>query len=124
MENVKGMASKIDEIKDNFIEYLGDEYLFDYRLLNAKDFGVPQNRERFIMIGNRIGIKPGMIFNQIDCFRREPFVLRDALEGLPCLQSRKMKNQGELERKSLDTQNEISNTLTLPFIILLMGTGS
>ena len=36
MENVKGMASKIDEIKDNFIEYLGDEYLFDYRLLNAK----------------------------------------------------------------------------------------
>lgn len=71
MENVKGMASKIDEIKDNFIEYLGDEYLFDYRLLNAKDFGVPQNRERFIMIGNRIGIKPGMIFNQIDCFRRE-----------------------------------------------------
>ena len=97
MENVKGMASKIDEIKDNFIEYLGDEYLFDYRLLNAKDFGVPQNRERFIMIGNRIGIKPGMIFNQIDCFRREPFVLRDALEGLPCLQSRKMKNQGELE---------------------------
>ena len=97
MENVKGMASKIDEIKDNFIEYLGDEYLFDYRLLNAKDFGVPQNRERFIMIGNRIGIKPGMIFNQIDCFRREPFVLRDALEGLPCRQSRKMKNQGELE---------------------------
>ena len=32
--------------------------MFDYRLLNAKDFGVPQNRERFIMIGNRIGIKP------------------------------------------------------------------
>lgn len=24
-------------------------------------------------------------------------MLRDALEGLPCLQSRKMKNQGELE---------------------------
>ena len=52
MENVKGMANKIDEIKQNFREFLGDEYLFDYELFKAQDYGVPQNRERLIFIGN------------------------------------------------------------------------
>lgn len=32
MENVKGMSKKIEEIKDDFTEYLGVEYQFDYRL--------------------------------------------------------------------------------------------
>lgn len=97
MENVRGMAKKFEEIKDNFKEYLGEEYLFDYRLLHVQDFGVPQNRERFIMIGNRCGINPKDIFDEIDSHKRSPFVLRDALQGLPHLEARKEKNQGELE---------------------------
>ena len=100
MENVKGMAKKISEIKDNFKEYLGEEYVFDYRLLRAQDFGVPQNRERFIMIGNRLGIKPSIIFNEIDKQKRTPFVLRDALYGLPHLESRKMIGKNEENDKS------------------------
>ena len=56
MENVKGMMNKIGEIIQNFKEYLGDEYQYDYAVLKAQDFGVPQNRERFIMIGNRMGV--------------------------------------------------------------------
>lgn len=99
MENVRGMAKKFDEIKENFIEYLGDEYQFDYRLLHVQDFGIPQNRERFIMIGNRCGIDPKEIFDEIDSHKRAPFVLRDALLGLPHLEARKEKNQGELESK-------------------------
>ena len=62
MENVKGMMNKIEEIKQNFEEYLGEEYQFDYALLKAQDYGVPQNRERFIMIGNRMGVPPKAIF--------------------------------------------------------------
>ncbi len=89
MENVKGMANKIEEIKSNFKEYLGDEYKYDYRLLRAQDFGVPQNRERFIMIGNRMGINPAEIFEEIDKYKRPSFVLKDALVGLPKLKSRK-----------------------------------
>ena len=97
MENVKGMAQRIAEIKDNFREYMGDEYSFDYRILKAQDYGVPQNRERLIFIGNRMGIDPADIFSKIESRKRKSFVLRDALEGLPHLEARPEKNKGELE---------------------------
>lgn len=97
MENVRGMAKKYEEISDNFKEYLGNDYAFDYRLLKVQDFGVPQNRERFIMIGNRMGIDPSKVFEEMNQYKRPPFVLRDALEGLPHLEARKERNQGELE---------------------------
>lgn len=97
MENVKGMANKFDEIITNFKEYLGEEYIYDYRLLKVQDFGIPQNRERFIMIGNRMGIDPNEIFTEIERHKRPPFVLKDALYGLPHLEARKEKNKGEHE---------------------------
>ena len=97
MENVKGMANKFDEIITNFKEYLGEEYIYDYRLLKVQDFGIPQNRERFIMIGNRKGIDPNEIFTEIERHKRPPFVLKDALYGLPHLEARKEKNKGEYE---------------------------
>ena len=97
MENVKGMMNKIDEIIQNFKEYLGENYQYDYAILKAQDFGVPQNRERFIMIGNRIGINPKVIFEEINKHKRTPFVLRDALEGLPHLEARKEKGAKDVE---------------------------
>lgn len=58
-ENVKGLLSMekgqvIQMIKDDF-EKLG--YKVDYKVLNSADYGVPQTRERVIIIGNRFGIK-------------------------------------------------------------------
>lgn len=97
MENVKGMMNKKDEIIQNFKEYLGEEYLFDYDVLKAQDYGVPQNRERFIMIGNRMGVQPKEIFEEIYRHKREPFVLRDALYGLPHLEAKKDKGQCGVE---------------------------
>ena len=47
MENVKGMMNKIDEIEQNYKDFLGDEYAFAYDVLRAQDFGVPQNRATF-----------------------------------------------------------------------------
>lgn len=104
MENVKGMMNKKDEIIQNFKEYLGEDYLYDYALLKAQDFGVPQNRERFIIIGNRMGISPKDIFEEIYKQKREAFVLRDALYGLPHLEAKKEKGQSGIE--------EISSGLT------------
>lgn len=55
-ENVKGILSGygkhiLDEMISKF-NYFGYEVL-PYKVLNAKDFGVPQNRSRLIMIGYR-----------------------------------------------------------------------
>lgn len=97
MENVRGMYQRIEEIKQDFRSFLGDDYDYECRLYNAKDFGVPQNRERLIFIGNRMGVPSQNIFELIDSFKRPSFVLRDALEGLPHLESRPEKNKGELE---------------------------
>lgn len=97
MENVKGMMNKIEEITENFKEYLGEEYQFDYALVKAQDYGVPQNRERFIMIGNRVNISPQLIFEEIYKHKRKPFVLKDALDGLPHLVAKKEKGSKGIE---------------------------
>lgn len=108
MENVKGMANKIDEIRQNFNDYLGEDYKFDYKLLKAQAFGVPQNRERFIMLGNRLGIEPDLIFEEIFKHKRPSFVLKDALFGLPHLESRKQVGKNEENESSGFTVREFS----------------
>lgn len=99
MENVRGMANRFQEIKENFSEYLGPEYNYDYRIFKVQEFGIPQNRERFIMIGNRLGVSTDSVFHEMDSYRRKPFMLGDALFGLPHLEARKEKNRGDLECK-------------------------
>ena len=58
-ENVKGLLSmhkgKVIEMIVNDFKKLG--YVVDYQLVNSADYGVPQQRERVIIIGNRIGVK-------------------------------------------------------------------
>ena len=58
-ENVKGLLSmekgKVFEMIKKDFESLG--YKVDAKLLNAAEYGVPQARERLVIIGNRIGIE-------------------------------------------------------------------
>jgi DNA (cytosine-5)-methyltransferase 1 len=58
-ENVKGLLSMQNGQVINMIveDFRSLGYEVDYKLLKASDYGVPQNRERVIIIGNRIGIK-------------------------------------------------------------------
>lgn len=86
MENVKGMRKRQQEIFEDIVSYLGEDYQFKSIILQASDFGIPQNRERFIIIGNRVGIEINDIFLKMSEFKMENgFKLKDALFGLPHL---------------------------------------
>jgi DNA (cytosine-5)-methyltransferase 1 len=58
-ENVKGLISmqqgKVLEMIISDFRKLG--YNVDYKVLKASDYGVPQNRERVVIIGNRLGLE-------------------------------------------------------------------
>ena len=65
IENVRGMANKINEILTDINDMLDSSYDVSFKLLNARNFGVPQNRERFFIIGNRVGVLSKQIFDNI-----------------------------------------------------------
>ena len=98
MENVKGMMKKSNEILENYHSILGAEYSIEITLLNAKDFGIPQNRERVFVIGSRIkNVTAKQIIKDIIIQKEKikPAKLKDALYGLPKLQPKRQKNTKE-----------------------------
>lgn len=103
MENVKGMMIKSTEIIENFRSTLGDEYSLGMVLLNAKDFGVPQNRERVFVIGTKQkGVSVDQIIDEIKNRQsKNYFVLKDALFGLPKLEPKRDKNSRGIENDKL-----------------------
>ena len=114
MENVKGMLSVSEQVKEDF-RNIG--YSVECHVLNAKDYGVPQNRERLIYIGNRLNINNTEIFNKIFELSKSicNHVLGDALYGLRPLEASRIKNSTEngnqtsgfiIERNDLHQTNE------------------
>ncbi len=117
MENVKGMLSVAEQVKEDF-RNIG--YTVECHILNAKDYGVPQNRERLIYIGNRLNIDNEKIFNRIfELSKTIPnHVLGDALFGLRTLEASRIKNSTEngnqisgfiIERNEINQTNEYIN---------------
>ncbi|MDE6704957.1 MAG: DNA (cytosine-5-)-methyltransferase [Treponemataceae bacterium] len=128
MENVKGMLAVAEQVKDDF-RHIG--YTVVCHVLNAKDYGVPQSRERLIYIGNRLGIDNDTIFQQIfDLSKKIPdYVLKDALFGLRKLEAARIKNATEsentdsgfiIERNEMQRTNEyieyINQGRSVPFV--------
>ena len=72
LENVKNLAThdkgRTLTIMLDTLHDLG--YTVNYQVLNAKDFGVPQNRERIIIVGNLEGIH--FDFNKIQKQKSKP----------------------------------------------------
>lgn len=97
MENVIGMLSVAAQIQEDF-ENIG--YKIHYEILNANEFGVPQNRKRIIFIGNRIGLSNESIFDELHLKNKseiEKYNLKDAIEDLTVLQALRVKNATHLD---------------------------
>lgn len=55
VENVPGFEKKNGSPIQKFKNFLiNNNYVIDDRVLNAKDFGVPQNRRRYVLIATRV----------------------------------------------------------------------
>jgi DNA (cytosine-5)-methyltransferase 1 len=99
IENVRGMAARIDDIARDIAEHLGPSYRFDYSFLNAVDFGIPQNRQRFFLVANRIGVPPERVFAELRTMPHRG--LGEALAGLPELGTNPYRNRSRVENDTV-----------------------
>lgn len=98
MENVKGMEKVANQVTDDFLS-IG--YKVERRLLNAKDFSVPQNRERLIFIGTRLDVDLNEVFEELVNGDYTPYVLKDAIYGLKSLEASRVKNATSIENEEI-----------------------
>lgn len=57
MENVPGIEKIHSRVLSYFIKVLKDNgYHYDFKIINAKDYGVPQSRKRFVLVASRRGV--------------------------------------------------------------------
>ncbi|MDU6038813.1 MAG: DNA cytosine methyltransferase [Clostridium butyricum] len=105
MENVKGMLSVAEQVKEDFHNLEGEDYDVAYHLFNAKEFSVPQNRERLIYIGIRADISKKInktakdIIEEIenDTKNIKKYMLEDSIYDLRELEALTIKNATELD---------------------------
>jgi DNA (cytosine-5)-methyltransferase 1 len=68
----------LEQILDEFNK-IG--YILNYKLFNAVDFGVPQKRERFFLVGS----KHGIVFDFPKIKQQKPITVKEAIFDLPIL---------------------------------------
>ncbi|MGB5793879.1 DNA (cytosine-5-)-methyltransferase [Poseidonibacter sp.] len=109
LENVKHFKShdKGNTLKVvlNALKKLG--YTTSWQVLNAKDFGVAQNRERTIIIGSLNGIK--FDFNKLE--KKQPTYIKDILE----------KDNGQIEYLDETEYTLIENPKKQPSGLIFVG---
>ena len=118
MENVKGMKSVSAQVIEDF-EAIG--YKVSCRILDAKDYGVPQHRERLIFIGNRMNVENDEIFEGIEQLSEiiPEYVLKDALYGLQTLVASRQKNATEVDSEISGKKINLALDVTNEYISLI-----
>lgn len=125
MENVKGMLKVAEQVVDNYaainvnVSGISATYLTDFEILNAKDFSVPQNRERLIYIAirsdmaKRFDITPRKIFDMIksDCAHLKSYILNDAIGTLPPLSAQRQKHMNEVDSDRCGRKISLNNAI-------------
>ena len=135
-ENVRGILSKKDETGKPYIhriisDFEALDYTFEsenkeieskYLLLNAANFGVPQNRQRVFLIGNSLGEKNSFPKKTHSTFSgnglHRVLTLKDAIDSLPAVKP-KLTFTGltQSERSSAIKKNKriYSGEATIPY---------
>ena len=101
-ENVSGMLSKRNNnALRNILELFGKDYNVEMKLLNAADYGVPQDRKRVIIIGFR---KDSEIIYEFPSPSSEKVTLKDSIYHL-----RDNVSKTKLKNKTKGSSLEIPN---------------
>jgi len=98
IENVKGMTSVANyrEMIESSLDSAG--YIAGSQILNAKDFGIPQNRERIFFIGIKKddalknNITPEQVFLKIKEYKTKQVTVAQAIDDLPIISSNHKSN--------------------------------
>ena len=84
MENVRalGALSKFSAIREELLtRFHKSGYTVNMFILNAKDFGVPQSRERVFFVGVKSNLK-SITLKSLDKYKEDPPTLREAISHL------------------------------------------
>lgn len=93
MENVRGMQKVEDQIEEDIKRATNQEYFFSPLILDAQNFGVPQSRVRYILIGGKDVFSIEQIKVSLTTRQnvKSKFKLQDALFGLPEIKTNPLK---------------------------------
>ena len=88
-ENVHGLLSATDEEGDSYLKLMQDlfqeyGYKTEFETLNAKDYGVPQNRRRLILVGKK-GTSTGFFPKPSRC--KLDVLVKEILSDLPSIKA-------------------------------------
>jgi len=126
-ENVKGLLSARwtpggakgeiwQDVHKKFVSQLGDGYFIGHHLVMAKEYGVPQNRPRVLMVGLRRDIAKGFVpdsSRRADGLLPEPQMSRPPhpVELLGDLCDPGYRNGGETKRYPSPASSEVQEVL-------------
>ena len=101
LENVSGI---LHTEKGFFLEQILNDfhaigYTLNYKLCNATDFGVPQKRARFFLVGS----KHGITFEFPDLTGQQTITVKDAINDLPSLTNGANFDKLEYKTKATST---------------------
>lgn len=85
MENVRGMRKVENQIEEDIRLASNQEYFYTPLILDAKKFGVPQSRIRYILVGGKDVFSIEQIKTRLTTgnYNGQGYKLNDALFGLP-----------------------------------------
>ena len=121
IENVKGLASasRYRDLIEESVSTTGRSYVVKSEILNAKNFGIAQHRERIFFIGIRkdlsekYNLNPDDIFQALNDIEEDSLVLKDVISDLPKLKSNPLPNNYKEESEiTIGKQNSFGQNIS------------